>query len=138
MVRVEFRPTVAADLKAIAAAPLPHRIKAITAVIDDQIVGVGGLGFRPDGTVIAFAELTPALKRYPAAVHRAGKLGMALIRRSGVPLVIAEAQPGNPAAERWLERFGFERMTVGGAAAYVWRRETPVAAVLPVEVKDAS
>ena len=51
---------------------------------------------------------------------------MVLIRRSGVPLVFAEAQPGNPAAERWLKRFGFKRagaMPPGVVHVYVWRRE---------------
>jgi hypothetical protein len=73
--------------------------------------------------VIAFAEISDAFRRFPLAVHRAGRFGMALIEASGVPMVIAEAQPGNPAAERWLEHFGFEAAEVCGCKAFVWRRE---------------
>jgi hypothetical protein len=40
-----------------------------------------------------------------------------------VPIVIAEAQPGNPAAERWLLHFGFTRMDTSDGVAFVWRRE---------------
>lgn len=120
--RVSFRPTVAADLAQVTHEPLPHRIRSITAVLDGRVVGLGGIGYRPDGTVIAFAQFTDEMRAYPAAIHRAGVLGMALIRRSGVPMVVAEAQAGNPAAERWLERFGFERIDTPDGPAYVWRR----------------
>lgn len=123
MTRVEFRPTVAADIAALVTEPLPHRIRCVTALLDGEVVGVGGLGYRPDGTAIAFAHITDALRRHPVAVHRAGRLGMALIRSSGVPMVIAEAQVGNPAAERWLRHFGFELTELGGRKAFVWRRE---------------
>lgn len=122
--KVEFRPTIAADLAVITDKPLPHRIKSITAVLGDLIVGVGGIGYRSDGTVIAFAHITQEFRRYPKEVHRAGRLGMALIRRSGVPVVVAEAQPGNPAAERWLKRFGFVHIgtSANDKALYAWER----------------
>ncbi len=123
LVRVRLRPTVAEDLPFVIGKPLPHRIRCITAELDGRVLGVGGLGYRPDGTVIAFAHLSDELRQHPVAVHRAGRLGMALIESSGVPLVIAEAQPGNPAAERWLKHFGFERMEHDGHRAFVWRRE---------------
>jgi hypothetical protein len=119
--RVSFRPTIAADLACMAEQPLPHRIRAITALLDGEVIGVGGLGYRPDGTVIAFAEISDTLRRFPLAVHRAGVMGMALIKASGAPLVIAEAQPGNPAAERWLLRFGFKPAEICGRKAFVWR-----------------
>lgn len=120
--RVTFRPTVAPDLMLITHEPLPHRIKAITAELDGKVVGLGGIGYRPDGTVIAFAQFTDEMRKYPAAVHRAGVLGMGIIRRSGAPIVVAEAQPGNPAAERWLEHFGFVRTETPHGVAFVWRR----------------
>lgn len=116
--RVELRPTVPADLPRVIGEPLPHRIRAITALIEGRVVGIGGLGYRPDGTVVAFMQVEDELRRYPAAVHRAGIVGMRMIRRSSVPLVVAEAQVGNPAAERWLLRFGFRRV----GAAFVWER----------------
>lgn len=162
---------MAADLPHVIGEPLPHRIRAITAVIHEpapgsaapspacgggqgggfsaspggeaaptptlprekrgrefteRVIGIGGLGYRPDGTVIAFAHMTDELKRYPAAVHRAGRMGMALIRSSGVPLVVAEAQSYNPAAERWLIHFGFQPTKLCGRKAFVWRRQPNV------------
>src|SRR5258708_2327635 len=104
--RVEFRPTVAEDLALVFAEPVPCRVQAITAVRGDCVLGVGGIGFKPNGTVVAFAQISAEGRKYPLAIHRAGRAAMAMIRESRVPLVIAEAQPGNPAAERWLERLG--------------------------------
>ena len=124
--RVELRPARASDLPHLISVPLPHRIRAITAVIGDRVVGIGGIGYRPDGTVIGFAVITDALRKYPAALHRAGRAGMEMVRRSGVPMVVAEAEEQNPAAERWLTRLGFVKCEVDGAAAYVWERPANV------------
>lgn len=121
MTRVTLRPTLAADL-ALFTDRLPHRIQAITAELDGRILGVGGIGFRPDGTVIAFAEITDEGRKYPAGIHRAGRMAMDMIRRARVPVVVAEAQPGNPAAERWLERLGFRPVDIAGERAFVWER----------------
>lgn len=117
MKRVAFRPATAADFAVLFDRPIPHRVRAIAAELDGALLGVGGITFRPEG-VFAFAQFTAAFKLYPAAVHRAGIAGMALIRDAGVATVIAEAQPDNPAAERWLRRFGFEPE----GAVFVWRR----------------
>ena len=101
---------------------LPHRIRAITALAGETVIGVGGIGYRPDGTVIAFVHMNDEARKYPAAIHRAGVMAMRMIRDSGAPLVVAEAQPGNPKAQRWLERLGFKAMQVGGVTAFVWKR----------------
>lgn len=121
--RVVLRPTVAADLPLCIGEPLPHRIRAITAVAGDRVIGIGGIGYRPDGSVIAFVQMDDEARKYPAAIHRAGVMAMAMIRDTGVPLVVAEAQPGNPAAERWLLRLGFKPTEISGHKAFVWTRE---------------
>lgn len=122
MTRIVFRPTVAADLPRVTTEDLPHRIRAITALDDDRVLAIGGIGYRPDGTVIAFMAANPQFRKYKAAVHRAGLIGMKLIRDSGAKLVFAEAQAGNAAAEPWLLRFGFRAVEVGGHKAFVWER----------------
>ena len=115
--RVELRPATAADFAALFDRPIPHRVRAIAAELDGKLLGVGGVVYRPDG-VFAFAQFTEAFRLYPVAMHRAGVAGMALIRAAGLREVFAEDQPGNPAAVRWLERFGFRR----DGALFVWRR----------------
>lgn len=121
--RVGFRPTVAADLPQVIGQALPHRIKALTAHVDDRVLGIGGIGYRPDGTVVAFVQMNEEARRYPLAIHRAGLAAMEMIRRSGEPVVVAEAQRGNPAAERWLLRLGFKPFEIGSETVFVWRRE---------------
>lgn len=122
--RITLRPTVAADLAHVFDRPIPHRIRALTAVNGEQVLGVGGIGYRPDGTVIAFAAITDEARGYPAAIHRAGLAAMRMIREAGVQAVLAEAEENNPAAERWLLRLGFRKIEIGGQPAFVWERDT--------------
>jgi hypothetical protein len=121
MIRVALRPAVAADLQYIIGEPLPFRIKALTAHIDERVLGVGGLGYLPNGIVGAFVGMTEEGRRYPVAIHRAGLAAMKMIRESGEPRVVALADHLIPSAERWLERLGFEAVTVDGITAYVWQ-----------------
>ena len=120
MTRVALRPTVAADLPHVIGEPLPFRIKAITAHIGDQVLGVGGLGYLPDGTVGAFVAMNAEGRKYPVAIHRAGLAAMRMIRESGEQRVVALADELVPGAVRWLERLGFKAVTVGGVTAHVW------------------
>ena len=125
--RVELRPTVPADLPHVIGEELPHRIRAITAVAHDKVLGVGGIGWRPDGTVIAFVSMLDEARKYPVAIHRAGLAAMRMIRDSGARVVVAEAQAGNPAAEPWLKRLGFVKRELedgagGKRVAFVWER----------------
>jgi len=54
--RVTLRPTIAADLPHVVGEPLPFRIRAITALAGDKVIGLGGIAFPPDGTVWAFCS----------------------------------------------------------------------------------
>lgn len=122
--KAEIRTTTAADVAALVDQPLPYRIKAVTLVIDGEPVAIGGLGFRPDGIVVAFAHQKPGTaRRYPLAFHKTGLAGLRMFATSGATRIFAEADTRNPAAERWLERLGFTRITTGGATAFVWERD---------------
>jgi hypothetical protein len=134
MPRITLRPTVPADLPHVIGEPLPWRIRAITALADDRIIGVGGVAFPPEGPAIAFVQFAPApgdsdgpeARRYPVALHRAGLMAMDMIRASGVAQVIATADAGSPAAMRWLRRLGFvaaERQPIAGRVLFVWTNE---------------
>lgn len=120
MTRVTLRPTVASDLPHVIGEPLPFRIKAITAHIGDQVLGVGGLGYLPNGVVGAFVAMSAEGRKYPVAIHRAGVAAMRMIRQSGEQRVVAIADELVPGAERWLARLGFRPVTVDGLTAYVW------------------
>jgi hypothetical protein len=138
MVRVTLRPTVASDLPHVIGEPLPCRIRAITALFDNRIIGLGGLAFPPDGIPIAFVQLAPKFdskdangyeaRRYPIAFHRAGLIAMKMIQESGLEQVIATADAGNATAVRWLNRLGFKASIdqgIDGKVLFIWNRERP-------------
>jgi hypothetical protein len=118
--RVVLRPTIASDLAQVTHEPLPFRIQAITALAEDKVLGIGGIGFRPDGVVIGFAALNEEFRRYPRALHRAGLAMMKVIRESGVPQVLAIADDNVEPATRWLERLGFKMRMERGVKLFVW------------------
>jgi hypothetical protein len=152
MSKVTLRPTVPADLSHVIGEPLPYRIRAITALVDGRVIGMGGIAFPPRGPVIAFVQLAPArpargqssedaapcrddragegvpeAKRYPVAFHRAGLMAMAMIRASEAEQVIATADAGSDVAVRWLKRLGFkpaDDQRIAGKLLFVWNRES--------------
>jgi hypothetical protein len=151
MPKIRLRPAIPADLPHVIGEPLPYRIRAITVLADDRVIGLGGVAFPPHGPAIAFVQLAPApeetgrqeaepdasrgpkrapgspeARRYPVAFHRAGLTAMEMIRASGVAQVIATADAGSPAAMRWLKRLGFapaERQPIAGRVLFVWSRD---------------
>ncbi len=142
MPKVTLRPTILADLPHVIGEPLPYRIRAITALIDDRVIGMGGIAFPPDGPAIAFVQLAPSsreetvcasepaaasipeARRYPVAFHRAGLMAMEMIRRSHVAQVVATADARSDVAVRWLKRLGFqpaEHQQIAGKLLFVWK-----------------
>src|SRR5882672_5314616 len=145
MPKVTLRPAILADLPHVIGEPLPYRIRAITALIDDRVIGMGGIAFPACGPAIAFVQLAPSsraetvcasepaaasipeAKRYPVAFHRAGLMAMEMIRRSHVAQVVATADARSDVAVRWLKRLGFqpaERQQIAGKLLFVWNRRT--------------
>jgi hypothetical protein len=152
MSKVTLRPTIPADLPHVIGEPLPYRIRAITALVDDRIIGVGGIAFPHNGPAIAFVQLVPSrrnvavgpgegatksipeAKRYPVAFHRAGLMAMEMIRTSGVTQVIATADASSDVAVRWLKRLGFrpaDSQRIEGKLLFVWNRERETSANEP-------
>jgi hypothetical protein len=152
MPKITLRPTVPADLPHAIGEPLPCRIRAITALADDRIIGMGGIAFPPEGPAIAFVQLVPLrppedgavcgddrttasvaeagastiAQRYPVAFHRAGLMAMDMIRASEVRQVIATADARSAVAVRWLKRLGFrpaDSQRIEGKLLFVWNRE---------------
>jgi hypothetical protein len=145
MPRITLRPTILADLPHVIGEPLPYRIRAITALIDDRVIGMGGIAFPPHGAAIAFVQLVPSsrqdaavcdgehpatdipeARRYPVAFHRAGLMAMEMIRTSGVTQVVATADASSDVAVRWLKRLGFqpaENQRIESKLLFVWNQE---------------
>jgi hypothetical protein len=145
MPKVTLRTTILAELSHVIGEPLPYRIRAITALIDDCIVGMGGIALPPHGPAIAFVQLVPPpeaavacaganaapgipeARRHPVAFHRAGLMAMEMIRRSGVAQVVATADARSDVAVRWLKRLGFQparRQRIAGKLLFVWNRDS--------------
>ena len=123
---IRLRPAIASDLPHVIDEPLPFRIRAITVIADDRVVGLGGIAFPPHGTVIAFVQQTAEAREYPIAFHRAGLQAMRMIREFGLDQVIATTDRDSPRAIRWIERLGFVRASVQPLAdkwLFEWTRD---------------
>jgi N-acetylglutamate synthase-like GNAT family acetyltransferase len=118
---VRVRDAVKADFDALGA-PALFRMRALTMEADDgNILGVGGTALLADGRLMCFADLKPEARRHPVALHKAASSVMARLKAEGVRNAVALADlSASPAAERWLERFGFERKDYGGKTVWEW------------------
>jgi hypothetical protein len=131
---VALRPTRPEDLAAVIGEPLPYRIKAITALAGDMVLGVGGLAFPPKGPVIAFVHQAPEAKRYKVSFHRAGLMAMKMAREMKLPRVVATTDADYQAGVRWLKRLGFKEapapcQDMPGKIIFVWTCDHAVPAL---------
>lgn len=118
--RVVLRPTRPDDLPHVIGEPLPYRIWAITGEVEGRVLGVGGLTFFPDGVVRVFAALTDEARTYKVTLHKAALRVLAMARAAGYRRMVTYADPDIEAAERWLERLGFEPVEINGLRVYRW------------------
>lgn len=120
MKRITLRPATRADFDAMLAEPLPFRVRAFAAERDNELLGIGGIAFAPNGTVAAFVQMKPGANRYKIALHKAGLRTIAEIKRLGIRRVVATAEKGNAAAEPWLARLGFQPIETSGEIVWIW------------------
>jgi N-acetylglutamate synthase-like GNAT family acetyltransferase len=125
-VTVRFRASTRQDLafveKRLPLPPgdvLPHRAQLVTALIGDEIVGVGGVMFA-GSVVYATMLIADELRAHRFALHRAVLAGLERCRKRGIRRIVAFAEPGRDRAEAWLRRLGFEPGDVDGHAAWIW------------------
>lgn len=95
------------------------RVRAFTGRVDGKIIGIGGITFSPDGTRIAFCELSDEAHNHKFALHRIGLRTIALARELKINELLAVADD-HAASERWLERLGFKPFLVNGIKVYKW------------------
>src|SRR5215831_3768702 len=81
---ITLRPTIPSDLPHVIGEPLPWRIRAITALIDDRIIGMGGIAFPPHGPAIAFVQLVPP-PNGDVAVGESGHAAAEIPEAKGIP-----------------------------------------------------
>ena len=122
---VTFRPATQADFIAMFGHPPEHRVRALAAEIDGRLVGLGGLALvmPAEGDAcefwVCFMRAPDALRARPVALHRAGLRMIAEAQRLGIRRLVALAEPGIEAAERWLRRFGFVPEEINGETVWI-------------------
>lgn len=93
------------------------RAYCMTALAGDEVLGIGGF-MRVHGVVWAAVVMGQAARRFPYAIHRAGRQAMKFAQDQGYREVYAEAEGDLEGADRWLEALGF---TSCGGNLFVWR-----------------
>lgn len=116
---VVFRPATAKDVVEFSASLPPYRVRAFVGEIDGVALGVGGLAYLPDGSVLAFCDLKDEARRYPVALHRAGLATLRFAAELGIKKILATADNMQPAAERWLLRLGFAPVEIDGLKVFI-------------------
>jgi hypothetical protein len=116
-----IRPSIAADFDQIDK-ELPFRVKSMTGLVGDRVIGVGGVGISPDGTRIGFTWLSDeARKSYPKELHWTAKQFLKQAKADGIKQIVAVADiEVSPAAERWLKYLGFEMNELDGEKVWIW------------------
>lgn len=107
MGKIELAPACPADFSELFETKPTIRTRSVTAKIDGRVVGVGGIGYVRDGSVVAYAFITDELRKNRIALHKAGLKVIADAKRDGIKRLIAQASP-HEAAVRWLVRYGFK------------------------------
>lgn len=91
-------------------------VKGVAGLLDGEVIGAGGFAI-VKGQVIAFCELREAAREFKTAIHRSA---IKLMRqaRERHKMIVAECDPNEEGAPKWLARLGFEEI---GKGAWVWR-----------------
>ena len=119
---LEIRPSLPEDFKSFSDQNLPHRVEAITVLVDGEIAGVGGLGFQENCPVTAFLCAKPEyVKKYPLTLHKCAKLVVEMARKKAIRKLVALADCNIESSERWLLRLGFKPQIVGDLKLFIWQ-----------------
>lgn len=121
MPKVITRPTTAADLDR-AGYTLAFRSRAVTALLGDEVLAIGGMAFLPGGKRLAFVNLTDEARRFPVTLHKTAVRFFEDARARGINSILAIADKTVEASDRWLERLGFRFLKeIEGKRVYQWR-----------------
>jgi hypothetical protein len=116
------RPAVLGDFLKIYGTPPDYRVRAIAGEVGGEVIAVGGIAFLPNGSHVAFLRADDKARQFPMALHKAGLFIIKEARRLGIKRLVAYAEDGIEAAERWLKRLGFEPAEYDGQEVWVWEQ----------------
>lgn len=94
---------------------LPHSMRSLVAVRDEEVIGVIGL-YPENGQQVVFMDLNDELRKHPRALIKGGAIFMRWVRAAKMP-TCARCDDTIPAAKRFLEHFGFKHLNNG---VFVW------------------
>jgi RimJ/RimL family protein N-acetyltransferase len=115
----EVRRTIASDFDKVITIPLPYRVRAWTGLVDGEVIAVGGIAYMADGTHGVFMLADDRARSFPVTMHKTALTVLREARDLGIKRLVTIAEPGVEAAERWLERLGFEPIMVGKDRVWV-------------------
>src|SRR5438046_1497902 len=113
MGKAVLTPTTPEDVLEFKQRTPPYRIKALTGRVDGRIVGIGGIAYLPDGTLVAFLEATDEARKHAVTLYKAAKQILQDAAASGHRKIVAIGDPEIDAVPRWLKHLGFEPVDNG-------------------------
>lgn len=88
-----------------------HTVTAMAGEVDGAVVAIGGVA-HTHGVLVAFYDYVPEARPYKVALVKAARRLIASIPENR--LVVAQADPGEPGAARWIESLGFVPLNSSG------------------------
>lgn len=120
MAEITVLPSTIEDIEAYSGSLPFVRARAMTARIDGEIVGLGGIAALPNGAAIAFLDLRAAMRSHAKfTLMRACRTGLRDAVARGITTISANASPDVKDARAFLERLGF-RCTDPDAGVYIY------------------
>lgn len=116
---MNIRPAVKADFEALGMPELPVRVRAVALEHDGEVLAIAGGAMMGEGMAAAFCDLAKPAKPFGKSLHKAAKLMFEEAKRRGVTRIVAQVDPENPVAVRWVKRFGFELSPIEGDQMWV-------------------
>tara|TARA_Y100000310_G_scaffold320331_1_gene376677 strand:- start:1245 stop:1592 length:348 start_codon:yes stop_codon:yes gene_type:complete len=110
----EIRPATRDDILAFYGRLHDHTVRAWVGILDEKIIGLGGVLFYR-GSLVAFAEFTEEARRFPVTLVKACRAAVNSIGRAPI---YAVPETGRREEIRLFEILGFRRM----ADTTVWRK----------------